>query len=380
MTDATPRLSLPLLAAAQSQKHVTHNEALIALDRLIHLTAVDCRGTPPATPAEGEAYIVSDVATAAFAGREGALATFVDGAWRFDIPARGWIAWLSAEARAMVFDGNAWADLKPHAADRLGIAAAADDTNRLAVASPAVLFTHAGAGTQVKVNKATAGDTASVLFQTGWSGRAEFGLAGDDDWHVKVSPDGAAWREALIADRASGRLTLPQGARVPDGAKIANDGTSATSGLDLEGGGIYGKVGLVIKSVTGLTGALFEQRAHPESGIDLIDFGFKSLTQQMNLRVESRAPFTFSRGTPEFQIGVQAGPPVGLVNLFAVSPNRAMVQVPLALKGYPVAALPSPAAAGAGAMIYVSDAAGGGVPAFSDGAAWRRVTDRSIVN
>ncbi|MCV4607189.1 hypothetical protein OFB74_30270, partial [Escherichia coli] len=92
----------------------------------------------------------------------------------------------------------------------------------------AVLFTHAGAGTRVKVNKATAGDTASVLFQTGWSGRAEFGLAGDDDWHVKVSPDGAAWTEALIADRGSGRLTLPQGARVPDGAKIANDGTSAT--------------------------------------------------------------------------------------------------------------------------------------------------------
>ena len=28
----TPRLRLPLLAAGQSQKHVTHNEALLTLD------------------------------------------------------------------------------------------------------------------------------------------------------------------------------------------------------------------------------------------------------------------------------------------------------------------------------------------------------------
>lgn len=32
-----------------------------------------------------------------------------------------------------------------------------------------------------------------------------------------------------------------------------------------------------------------------------------------------------------------------------------------------------------GAMIYVSDEAGGGVPAFSDGTNWRRVTDRAII-
>lgn len=40
-----------------------------------------------------------------------------------------------------------------------------------------------------------------------------------------------------------------------------------------------------------------------------------------------------------------------------------------------------PAATGkAGYMIYVSDEAGGAVPAFSDGASWRRVTDRAIIS
>lgn len=33
-----------------------------------------------------------------------------------------------------------------------------------------------------------------------------------------------------------------------------------------------------------------------------------------------------------------------------------------------------------GAMVYVSDAAGGAMPAFSYGANWRRGTDRVIVS
>jgi hypothetical protein len=49
-------------------------------------------------------------------------------------------------------------------------------------------------------------------------------------------------------------------------------------------------------------------------------------------------------------------------------------------KSYTVAALPSVSVPGAGAMIYVSNESGGAVLAFSDGAAWRRVTDRAIVS
>lgn len=48
------------------------------------------------------------------------------------------------------------------------------------------------------------------------------------------------------------------------------------------------------------------------------------------------------------------------------------------LPSYVVAGLPL--AAPAGRLIYVSDEAGGAVPAFSDGTNWRRVTDRAIVS
>jgi hypothetical protein len=47
------------------------------------------------------------------------------------------------------------------------------------------------------------------------------------------------------------------------------------------------------------------------------------------------------------------------------------------LPSYTVAKMPTDGRAGQ--MIYVTDAAGGAVPAFSDGTAWRRVTDRAVV-
>lgn len=47
------------------------------------------------------------------------------------------------------------------------------------------------------------------------------------------------------------------------------------------------------------------------------------------------------------------------------------------LLSFTVAALPAVTVA---RMIYVSDEAGGAVPAFSDGTNWRRVTDRAVVS
>ena len=64
---------------------------------------------------------------------------------------------------------------------------------------------------QQKINKSAAGDTASMLLQTGFSGRAELGTTGDDDLHLKVSPDGSAWNEAIVVDRSTGAATFAYG-------------------------------------------------------------------------------------------------------------------------------------------------------------------------
>ena len=56
----------------------------------------------------------------------------------------------------------------------------------------------------MKLNKNATSDTASFLYQTNWSGRAELGTTGDDSFHLKVSPDGSAWKNALVIDASSG--------------------------------------------------------------------------------------------------------------------------------------------------------------------------------
>lgn len=47
---------------------------------------------------------------------------------------------------------------------------------------------------------------------------------------------------------------------------------------------------------------------------------------------------------------------------------------------YTVSGAPSAATAGEGAIIYLSNESGGKVLAFSDGTAWRRVTDRAVIS
>ncbi len=77
-----------------------------------------------------------------------------------------------------------------------------------------------GAGHQLKINKAAAADTASLLFQSNWSGRAEMGLAGNDAFSIKVSGDGASFVTALTT-QSGGVVSLPGGALIADGTAAA---------------------------------------------------------------------------------------------------------------------------------------------------------------
>ena len=209
--DHTPRLTLPFIMPSQAQKHITHNEAIQALDALVQPT-VESRAlaTPPLTPLAGEAWIVPAGATGAWSGHAGEIAAFQSGAWSFLDPAPGWQVYDRSDKTQLVFDAGAWTPLASlgSALPRLGINTSADSTNRLAVAGAATLLTHTGNGHQLKLNKNAAGDTASLLYQTNWSGRAEMGLSGDDHWRLKVSPDGSTWINALTINAATGAAAV----------------------------------------------------------------------------------------------------------------------------------------------------------------------------
>ncbi len=208
----TPNLGLPVMEAAQAQKHVTHNEALLLLDAQIHLSVISrSLNTPPGSVSDGDRYLLTATPAGAWAGHAGDLAFRQSGGWVFAAPRAGWRLWVEQESKFLLFDGSTWRDLQ-QASDtmpKLGINATADTSNRLTVSADATLLNHAGGDHRLKVNKDAAGDTASLLFQSGFSGRAELGLAGDNDFRLKVSPDGSVWNEAIVIDRTTGEVTMP---------------------------------------------------------------------------------------------------------------------------------------------------------------------------
>ncbi|MFN3578484.1 MAG: DUF2793 domain-containing protein, partial [Tabrizicola sp.] len=213
MPDDTTILSLPLILPAQAQKHVTHNEALVKLDLMVQLAVINrTLTTPPALPAIGDRHIVAPGATGPWVGQAGRIAMFTEAGWQFTQPLPGWQAYVMAESQMAYFNGSTWVALSdgPFSVGQLGVSATPDSTNRLTVSSSATLLNHAGSGHQLKLNKAVASDTASLLFQTGFGGRAEMGTTGSDDFSVKVSADGSGWSVALVSDAATGEVTLPQ--------------------------------------------------------------------------------------------------------------------------------------------------------------------------
>jgi hypothetical protein len=236
----TPHLALPYLEAAQAQKHITHNEGLRALDAVVMLAVADRDlSAPPGSPAEGARYIVKAAGTGAFAGNDNRIAHFVDGGWLFHAPQVGWLCYVADENTFLIWDGAGWQralDAFGGVMAKLGILTNADASNRLAIKADAALFSHddvtPGSGhMRITLNKSAAAKDAAFVFQNGFSSRALFGLLGDDDFTLKVSPDGAAFHSAWAIDRNSGDTGFVRPFGIGGGAEaltIASDAITVT--------------------------------------------------------------------------------------------------------------------------------------------------------
>lgn len=155
----TARLKLPLIAAAQAQKHVTHNEALVALDTLVQIAVLDKDlAAPPGTPSEGDCYIVAASPTGAWTGWAGRIARYQDGQWRSFLPGPGWLAWVADETQLYVRGASAWSPVSAG----LGLGTAAFQTHETGTWTPTLTFQTPGnlsvsyatqAGSFVRVGK-----------------------------------------------------------------------------------------------------------------------------------------------------------------------------------------------------------------------------------
>ena len=220
-TDFTNKLSLPYLLSNQAQKHVTINESLRALDGLVQTSVVShTLSDAPASPAEGEAYLIAGSPTGDWSGHAGELAIFADGGWLFFHPQTGWRIWIEDAEALLAFDGSAWRSVVPDALQnisQLGLGTTADEANPLSAKLNSLLFTALEASSggngdlRFTLNKEASSRVLSMLFQSGYSARAEIGLIGDDDLVLKVSSDGASFHEGLRIEAETGQVIFPNG-------------------------------------------------------------------------------------------------------------------------------------------------------------------------
>lgn len=222
--DETPKFNLPFILPNQAQKHVTANEAFRRIDTLAQLSVLSSvRGDQPDAPQNGDAYILTDNATGPLWSQydAGTIAMSYDGGWQFVAPYPGWLAWDQEAQSILVFEAGAWREATSSSdaqssISRFGINTEPDDNNLFAVKSDFELLSHddvtPGSGSARKViNKALVGDTSSVIFQSGFSARAEMGLTGTDDFTLRTSADGQSFQDAARFDRTSGKASFPAG-------------------------------------------------------------------------------------------------------------------------------------------------------------------------
>lgn len=105
----TPRFHLPLLATAQAQKEVTHNEALTLIDALVH-GAVEAgpSSDPPPSPIAGQCWLVDTAPTGEWAGHATSIALWSTGGWRFAIPREGMQMTRLSDGARLRFEDGAW--------------------------------------------------------------------------------------------------------------------------------------------------------------------------------------------------------------------------------------------------------------------------------
>ena len=239
----------------------------------------------------------------------------------------------------------------------IGIGTAVDtSTNLFAMKSAAALFDNAGGGVQVAVNKATVGASASHLYQTGYSGRAQAGLLGSDRYRISVSAAGTSFTQALDIDPATGHVGL---------AGYSADANNALG-------------------VTG-TACLFT------AATDSMRFTFNKVAAANDATLSFQTGFSArallgTTGSDQFQLKVSPdGSTYYQVFVADQTTGNAAFKALLGPASYAVASLPT--AAFNGALAYASNGrklmemAGSGtgiVVAYSNGA-WRRLSDDTVV-
>ena len=106
----TGRHRLPLLAVSQAQKEITHNEALVMIDALLHMAVEAALTAPPVVTDNdiGKSWIIHGAPTGVWANKAGQVAYWIGGSWRFVLPHEGMRVWNKSIRRHSLFISGQW--------------------------------------------------------------------------------------------------------------------------------------------------------------------------------------------------------------------------------------------------------------------------------
>lgn len=412
--DQTPRIGLSYLAANQAMKHVTLNETLRRLDAVVQLSVISRSvAAEPESPAPATSYILPDSKTGPhWAGfQSGAVASFQDGAWFEISPREGWLAWIEDEASLFVLTESGWEAVQGAGAgpfETLGINSEADTTNRLTVCSDAELLTHddvtPGTGDARKlINRAGATKVASVVFQTDFTGEAEFGLVENGGFELRTSSDGEAFSTALSVDTASTNVGVGSS---PAGRFSVLDQTAATNEqptLSVTRDGYFATAYLdTYADAASYSSFSIQRRARGSLGAPLAvqegdwcgGFSFRGRSAAgdwaQRALVNAVVDGPVAAGAVPMAMGFWTGDSgltermritsSGRVGIGNTSPTVALdIAGAVRVGSFTTTSLPAASEVGAGAMVYVADTPAGATLAYSDGSVWRDVSTRSAI-
>nr|WP_161593707.1 DUF2793 domain-containing protein [Parerythrobacter lutipelagi] len=105
-TDTSARFGLPFLRAGQSQKEFFVNEAFTLSDFLHHTSILGVLQSPPATPTDGDVWLIENGATAEWTGQDGKLAGWFGNVWHYIAPSAGMRVFDQAAGQFALFSAD----------------------------------------------------------------------------------------------------------------------------------------------------------------------------------------------------------------------------------------------------------------------------------
>lgn len=109
---ATPLTGIPEILANQNNKYLVHNEAIRDLEALA-IGAIEnaTTSTPPASPDEGDMYIVAATGTGAWSGLDNELVQYQDGSWVTFTLFDGFTIFNKDTNTRFRFNGSTWSEI-----------------------------------------------------------------------------------------------------------------------------------------------------------------------------------------------------------------------------------------------------------------------------